>query len=53
MVSAERTGAAVGADQACVRLDHPTMLQELANMEAVGGERDAQCVAGAKAVADP
>eukprot|EP00752_Nemacystus_decipiens_P010372 g9242.t1 len=36
MVNAERTGAAVGADQTYVRLDHPTMVQELANMEPLG-----------------
>lgn len=40
MVSAERTGAAVGADQACVRFEHPTMMQELANVEPLGGERE-------------
>lgn len=38
MVGAERTGAAVGAGQACVRFEHPAMVQELANMEPVGGE---------------
>ena len=47
MVSAERTGAAVGADQACVRLDHPTMMEELANMEPAGGEREGERVSAA------
>lgn len=38
MVSAERTGAAVGADQACVRFEHPAMFQELSAMEPQEGE---------------
>ncbi|CAM9379052.1 unnamed protein product [Scytosiphon promiscuus] len=33
MVAAERTGAAISADQACLRFEHPCMVRELAEME--------------------
>lgn len=38
MLSAERTGGAVSADQSCLRFDHPSMAAELATMEALEGE---------------
>lgn len=37
MVVAERAGAATGADQSVLRFDHPTMADELAQMEALEG----------------
>lgn len=38
MVTAERAGAATGADQSFLRFDHPTMVNELMAMEAPEGE---------------
>ena len=37
MVRAERAGAAVSADQSCLRFDHPTMARELAAMKPLQG----------------
>lgn len=39
MVSAERPAVAASADQACLRFDHPAMVDELAAMEPLEGER--------------
>lgn len=38
MVSAERPAVAASADQACLRFDHPAMVDELAAMEPLEGE---------------
>lgn len=38
MVTAERPGAAVRADQACLRFEHPAMMHELASMAPLGGK---------------
>ncbi|CAM9382742.1 unnamed protein product [Sphacelaria rigidula] len=39
MVTAERAAAYVGADHNFLRFDHPTMANELAEMEALEGEQ--------------
>ncbi|CAB1098719.1 unnamed protein product [Ectocarpus sp. CCAP 1310/34] len=38
MVAAERPGAAVRADQVCLRFEHPAMMHELALMAPLGGK---------------
>lgn len=38
MLSAERPAVAASADQACLRFDHPAMVEELAAMEPLEGK---------------
>ncbi|CAM9684483.1 unnamed protein product [Ectocarpus sp. 6 AP-2014] len=38
MVAAERPGAAVRADEACLQFEHPAMMHELAMMAPLGGK---------------